>query len=226
MTTLCYSGYGIAECNFFLESRNGSSVDGDGSSVPKEPCATFRWIFKIKDCQCKNGFQILQQGFEKESSGNSFPITKIRHIFKSISVISQEYVVSSSSCACNSEISILSMSFLFHKLYSFIRLSYLSVLASYNLSIARICRFISSNCSFLGGIIVTISVYETVNIVLHCNNKISDSSLSILSGIISYNNYFNKCNQFLELSGGFLFSFTLTDYCSSSNSTGNIFHSF
>lgn len=47
-----------------------------------------------------------------------------------------------------------------------------------------------------------------------------------LSGIISYNNYFNKFNQFLELPVGFLCIFTLMDYCSSSTSPGNIFHSF
>lgn len=98
---------------------------------------------------------------------------------------------------------ILSMSFLFLKFYSFIRLSYLSVLASYNLSIARIFWFLFSNHSFLDGILV-ISVYERVlSWIATIKFQIVHFQYS-LSCIISYNNYLNKCNiQFLELFMGF-----------------------
>lgn len=78
----------------------------------------------------------MQQRSEKQNSSNSFHMTRIGQIFQSISVISQEYV----HCllflyACSSEKSILLIYFLFVKVYSFIRPAYLSVLASYNLSI-------------------------------------------------------------------------------------------
>jgi len=120
MTMLCYSGYSIAECNFFLESRNESSVDGHCSSAIKWRCATLRRIFEINIFYFLNFITLLDSAICL-----FWPVT---------TSVSQE---------------------------------------DFDL--------FSSNHSFLDIVLVTISVYEIVSIVLNCNNKISDNSLSIFS---------------------------------------------